>query len=121
MQHPTGITYQHQFGGTACLHGEVEGYLVPVCATHAMPVLRTIFEAELKGAGVWSWNPAFGMPPELLARVRSAVESIQFWPADDAPPEMLSVDPNRISEIDEAWVPVSTSDGPGVFVWTNSD
>jgi integrase len=33
----------------------------------------------------------------------------------------LRLDDGRLDDLDEAWVPVLTSDGPGVLVWPNSD
>ncbi|MGM1060082.1 DUF6210 family protein [Saccharothrix sp. Mg75] len=39
----------------------------------------------------------------------------------DEEPHPLLLDGSRMSEADEAWVPVLTPDGPGVLVWSNSD
>ena len=37
-------------------------------------------------------------------------------------PEMqIELDESRFYEIDEAWVPVATPDGPGILTWENSD
>lgn len=41
--------------------------------------------------------------------------SDQLWPVP------LALDESRLGEVDEAWVPVVTPDGPGVLVWENSD
>ena len=43
----TGVLYRQQCGGTACLHLEVEGYLVPVFARPAFDELRELFEQTL--------------------------------------------------------------------------
>ncbi|MGW9028169.1 DUF6210 family protein [Streptomyces sp. NPDC055722] len=40
---------------------------------------------------------------------------------EDLFPTALVLDESRLAEIDEAWVPVVTPDGPGVLVWENSD
>jgi len=119
VAHPTGIVYEHQYGGTACRQGELEGYLVPVDGRAALPELRHVFEAQLKGTGLRSRT--FEWPAGLLERVVAAVESIRFWPANDGTPEQLQVDRDRLDELDEAWIPVQTSDGPAVLLWCNSD
>jgi hypothetical protein len=33
----------------------------------------------------------------------------------------IELDESRFYEIDEAWVPVATPDGPGILTWENSD
>jgi hypothetical protein len=126
----TGVVYQHQYGGTACMHGQVEGYLVPVHAApmggggEALAALREIFERELEGAG---WGGG-ALPGDLMARLRGAVQMIPFcasgWMADDLlsrEQKPLLLDEGRLGELDEAWVPVIAADGPGVLVWNNSD
>ncbi|MFJ9706886.1 DUF6210 family protein [Streptomyces sp. NPDC101234] len=40
---------------------------------------------------------------------------------DDLYPARLALDETRLADVDEAWVPVVTPDGPGVLVWENSD
>jgi hypothetical protein len=119
IAHPTGIEYQQQYGGTACRQGTVEGYLVPVWAPDELAILRRVFEGHLKGAG--SWSQRFTWPPKELTTVIEAVERITFWPSDHGAPERLRFDHDRLADLDEAWVPVVTSDGSGVLVWANSD
>ncbi|WP_460358611.1 DUF6210 family protein [Actinoallomurus acanthiterrae] len=36
-------------------------------------------------------------------------------------PRKLELDEERLHELDEAWTPVVTADGPGILVWQNSD
>lgn len=115
----TGIIYHQQYGGTACAQGEIEGYLVPLSHGDTLSTLRSIFEVELGGTGVG--RRAFEWPGDLYERLRAAVEGTEFWPADDGNPELLRIDESRHSELDEAWIPIVTSDGPGVLVWKNSD
>lgn len=125
IEHPTGITYHQQYGGTACRHAGIEGFLVPVHAPDSLAELRRVFEEDLRGAGAWA-GIGFTWPPELLARVVRAVEEIDYWPTENAArtdsgdePEVLRFDPLR--DFDEAWIGVQTSDGPGVLIWRNSD
>jgi hypothetical protein len=79
-----------------------------------------VFERTLRGAGT-SQVP---LPEAQLARVRRAVAEIRFWrrghDGQDHPVQ-LSVDERRLAELDEAWVPVATPDGPGYLLWKNSD
>ncbi len=66
----TGISYRHQYGGTACRHGTVEGYLVPVFFRAAYSRLRTLFEETLQGTWNWTWLEG------LLAELRVTVGMI---------------------------------------------
>jgi Family of unknown function (DUF6210) len=116
---PTGVVYQQQYGGTATLLGEVEGYLVPVHDHEALATLRSVFERDLRGAGT-SGAP---LAQVLLDRVRQAVSQVRFWQHDDDhdQPHQLVLDDSRLRELDEAWIPVRTPHGPGYLVWSNSD
>jgi Family of unknown function (DUF6210) len=71
---PTGVVYQQQYGGTATLLGEVEGYLVPVHDAQALATLRSVFERDLRGAGT-SRAP---LTQALLHQVRQAVSRVRF-------------------------------------------
>ena len=116
---PTGVIYAHQYGGTATRQGEIEGYLVPVDGTAARPTFDEVFLGKLKGTG--SWGKSVEEP--LVAMIRQAVATIRFWPDTQGPAtvELLRLDEGRLAELDEAWIPVLTSDGPGVLMWPNSD
>jgi hypothetical protein len=58
------VVYQQQYGGTACMQGQVEGYLLPVRGMpaggceEALAMLREIFERDLGGAGWPGWCAA---------------------------------------------------------------
>ena len=81
--------------------------------------LKAIFVGELKGHG----SRGLAWPQERLERLRSAVAFHVYGSRnrDDSFPEPLALDESRLTEVDEAWVPVVTQDGPGVLVWDNSD
>lgn len=115
---PTGVVYEVQ-GGFGCVPYAQEGYLLPVAGNDPAGDLKDLFVGELKGAG------AAGMdwPPPLLDRLRTAVALLVHGSAnrDDLFPAPLVLDESRLSEADEAWVPVLTPDGPGVLTWENSD
>ena len=112
------------------MQGQVEGYLLPV---HGMPAgdcgealaaLREIFERDLGGAG---WRGG-ALPRLLMARLRDAVDKIAVEGSGEMAGDLLSreqkrlvLDEGRLGELDEAWVPVATADGPGLLVWNNSD
>ena len=51
------------------------------------------------------------------------VAQIPFWTSlrDTEERRFLELDEDRLGEADEAWIPVATSDGPGILVWRNSD
>ncbi|MGH3240114.1 MAG: DUF6210 family protein [Spirillospora sp.] len=124
----TGIVYQQQYGGTANLLGGVEGYLVPLCGTDwasgrdGLLELREIFEKAMRGSG----RAGGELSADLLDRVRSAVGVLHYWTSgrtsEWVPSHVpLRIDESRAGELDEAWIPVHTPDGPGVLVWDNSD
>lgn len=116
---PTGVFYQQQYGGTACRHGKVQGFLVPVFNPDALEAFRELFEKELGGSGMHnrSWSEG------AIARLREGVADIRYWACDgrDEEPHELRLDEGRMGEANEAWIPVTTPDGPGVLVWSNSD
>ncbi|USX52761.1 DUF6210 family protein [Lentzea sp. HUAS12] len=115
----TGVVYQQQYGGTACRHGAVEGFLVPLFGPDGLDALRELFETHFRGAGVQSheWSD------DELARLREGVAMIACWACDGSEEELtvLRLDERRMREADEAWIPVVTPDGPGILVWCNSD
>jgi Family of unknown function (DUF6210) len=127
----TGVVYVQQYGGHACRQGEVEGYYVPVTVwnpvsdRHPLRELRQVFEAELGGRGLPPGSVRES--PDLLQRLRSTVGSIGFLPSSNsakAPDTLrrhLELDAERLDELDEAWIPVRTADGPGILLWPNSD
>ncbi|HEY6795944.1 MAG TPA: DUF6210 family protein [Kineosporiaceae bacterium] len=128
IHRPTGVRYEHQYGGTACLHARPEGYLVPVQAPLSKSDLDDIFLNQLRGAGTGSRYREHPTISPILERLTRAVEQIGIYmspnglaPIGDGEPQALRIDPDRVSEIDEAWVPVLTPDGPGVLIWPNSD
>ncbi|MFJ8108557.1 DUF6210 family protein [Streptomyces sp. NPDC096132] len=116
---PTGVVYEVQGGGYGCVPYAQEGYLLPVFGRDLDDDLKDIFVRELEGWG----SRGLDWPPELLQRLRSAVAFPVYGSAnrDDLFPAPLVLDESRLSEVDEAWVPVLTPDGPGVLVWENSD
>ncbi|MQY06583.1 DUF6210 family protein [Actinomadura macrotermitis] len=115
----TGVFYQHQYGGTACRQGEVEGFLVPLVGPDELDALRELFERHFRGAGTrdHTWQDA------ERDRLREIVGAVRYWTSDGTTdePHVLRLDESRMREADEAWVPVSTPDGPGVLLWHNSD
>ncbi|GAA3792542.1 DUF6210 family protein [Streptomyces phyllanthi] len=116
---PTGVVYQVQGGGVGCVQYAQEGYLLPMFGQGLDEELKEIFEGELEGQGARRTD----WPEGLLDRLRAAVGLHVYGSAnrDDTWPTALVLDETRLAEIDEAWVPVVTPDGPGVLVWENSD
>ncbi|MFD4657141.1 DUF6210 family protein [Kitasatospora sp. NPDC058444] len=116
---PTGVIYQNQGGGYGCVQYQQEGYLIPLLGPDLDDELKEIFVGELKGHG----SRRLDWPADLLDRLRAAVGFHVHGSAnrDDPLPTPLVLDESRLSEVDEAWVPVLTPDGPGVLVWENSD
>ena len=112
----TGLVYEHQYGGLSSRHAEVEGFLVPVRARPAArEALDQLFLVDLGGNGVRDDDRS-----EAVSRVGDAIRRILYRGTDDrmAP---LRIDEGRVNELDEAWVPVLTPDGPAYLTWINSD
>jgi hypothetical protein len=116
---PTEVVYQAQGGGHRCIPYAQEGHLSPVLGRGLDEELKAIFVDELKGWGARRLD----WPTDLLDRLRAAVAFHVYGSAnrEDLFPTALVLDESRLAEVDEAWVPVVTPDGPGVLVWENSD
>jgi hypothetical protein len=114
----TGITYENQTGGTACLPRRTEGYYVPAYVERGLQALRAAFEVSLGGAGTHR-----GLPADVLEEIRAAVSLLVMMSSTRSghPKMRIALDESRFYEIDEAWVPVTTPDGPGILTWENSD
>ena len=121
VEQPTGVSYRHQYGGTACRQATVQGYLVPVFSRVAFNRLRHLFEEALQGAGTWNYR----WTDDERAEVRASVALLRMSPSvwTDHPDDLvnLSLDEGRFTEADEAWLPVVSADGPGWLLWPNSD
>lgn len=130
IEHPTGVVYSQQCGGTANDHRLVEGYLVPLggpqCDAEegriAVPRLRDVFH---RGTGCdYTWV-GYDLPPDRRERLAALVATVPYWKIhldgvrDARLP--LALDRSRIDEICEAWVPVVTPDGPGILLYANCD
>lgn len=115
----TGVFYHQQYGGTATRQGAVEGYLVPLAAPGPLTTLRQLFEQTLKSAGAQDYR----WPQAHTKVLMEAVSGIPYWTSDGVNEQrgFLSLDTARWTDVDEAWLPVSTPDGPGTLIWQNSD
>jgi hypothetical protein len=116
---PTGVVYQVQGGGIGCIAYEQEGYLIPLFGRGLDEELKAIFVGELHRNG----SRRLDWPEQLLGRLRSMIAFHVYGSANrkDLFPTPLALDESRLAEIDEAWIPVVTPDGPGLLVWENSD
>ncbi|MEU6804183.1 DUF6210 family protein [Streptomyces neyagawaensis] len=116
----TGVVYRVQGGGFGCVPYEQEGYLIPLFGRDLDEELRAVFVGELHGQG----TRGLDWPERLLDRLRAAVAEFHVYGSanrDDLYPASLALDESRLSEVDEAWVPVVTPDGPAILTWENSD
>jgi len=117
VQAPTGVVYASQVGGHANEERTVEGFAVPLF--HPLEkVLRTVPGAPPdSAAGHVGWKDA---DVQALAEL---VRSIPLWHtgrnADE--PACLELDPARLSDLTEGWIPVLTAYGPGILTHQNGD
>ena len=122
----TGVTYEQQYGGYLCRHANVEGFLVPVCKPELLGRLRRVFAAPRLGgrgiSGTEGWREQ--KIGKLIGEIEELVGSTGYRTTSDDPPAELppvALDRERLAELDEAWIPVRTPDGPGYLAWVNSD
>ena len=117
VEHATGVVYEHQCGGTACETRVVEGYYVPVGAiVDGESLTAERFRGPFHVARGCVWG---AIQIERIPELQRMVEAIGY-----ECPEVgaLRLDPARIEEIVEAWVPVLLPDGTrGILVWQNCD
>jgi hypothetical protein len=115
----TGVSYSNQTGGVACRPREIEGYSVPVFDREGHDSLRSIFEETLGGSGTYRGVTWTG---QMLDDLRVAVAHVRMDSSQGGYGEVpLTLDESRLGEIDEAWVPVTSPDGPAILIWENSD
>jgi hypothetical protein len=115
----TGVTYSNQTGGVSCTQRQIEGYYVPVFNQGGHDLLRSIFEVTLGGSGTYSGVTWTG---PMLDDLRAAVAGVRMDSSKGGRGEVpLILDESCLNEIDEAWVPVTSPDGPAILIWENSD
>jgi hypothetical protein len=110
----TGVIYEHQYGGHLCYQASVEGFLVPICQPEVLSSLRRVFSARLRGHGTGN----------LTGEIDEIVGATGYPAAREEPPAELppvALDRERLEELQEAWIPARTPDGPGYLAWVNSD
>lgn len=122
----TGVTYTHQCGGVACDQKELEGFLVPLGGYKYDVDLGKIDTQELTAlfhsGDACDWGAeGRNFPASRREQLNFAVQQIRFWHSHSQEYQRLKIDETRIDDLCEAWVPVTTPDGPGVLVWENCD
>ncbi len=136
IEHPTGVIYSNQAGGTACLHPEIEGTFVPfgndVLIEQGRRLLspqddlESYFEGP-KHRGTGATNGLDAEDADFIDGVLQRAH-VRQW---------IEVDRDRLKESCEAWVfvtvlgdesspfPICSGFGPypkrGVLTWVNSD
>lgn len=130
IQAPTGVTYEQQCGGSYCDHLEIEGYLAVVVRQEpddtkadrfgVSPVdLTAIFHSEDDHC---HFCQPWLITSERLERLEALLRTLGYFGGPDGPlVQEFELDRSRINELYEAWVPVTTPDGPGVLLWNNCD
>jgi hypothetical protein len=117
----TGVRYLQQYGGLRCRQAEQEGFLVLVSAPSELNALRTLFSGELGGVGILTGLQRDRLLAKHTSYLREVLHLIEYPSNYSEEARHIALDEARLSELDEAWVPVSTPDGPGYLAWANSD
>jgi hypothetical protein len=122
VEHPTGVEYGHQCGGYLCEEKIAEGYLVPLGQREVELRIYEFFEREFHGHcyqphNEWTKERIAGLN-ELLAQIpcRECSKSLS-----DDQEGVLELDPERIRDCVEAWIPVRSPLGRGVLTLINCD
>ena len=127
---PTGVRYRQQCAGVACEERELEGYLVPVGGVKLDSengrIEATNLTAIFHRGGACVFGSASGrLPADRLQELRRLVAAVPWWTTGESTePDLrgyLEIDESRLAELTEAWVPVTTTAGCGVLVWSNCD
>jgi hypothetical protein len=129
IEHPTGVVYGQQCGGTATDQRYVEGYYVPLggarldAADGPLESLdfTSLFHNGARCTHGWGIQ---SLPEDRLNKLRSYIEEIPYWHHTNLHNyvrERVRIDVDRVGEICEAWVPVVTPEGKGILVWANCD
>jgi hypothetical protein len=129
IQRPTGVAYCNQCGGVSTQQRLVEGYLVPLAGPRFNPdtgpldsaPFRDIFHRGTSCQWIWTGTD---LPSDRLALLAELISDVPYWhfrSEQDGSRERLELDPGRISELCEAWIPVLTPDGAGIFLFDNCD
>ena len=126
---PTEVIYEHQCAGTGCDHRLIEGFLVPISGfwlKHEDGVVTVDPFTEIFHEGTacaWSWAGS-RLPLERLEGLKKLVEKLPYWQCDGQGNDHrlnLKLDENRLFEVAEGWIPITTPDGPGVLLFQNCD
>ena len=130
IESQTGVVYGTQCGGTACDQRYIEGFLIPCGGLRfntndllkvTSKMLTSPFH-DSKGC-LWNrWNET--VSEAVLAEIGENVRQVTIWHhtnADDCTRDHLELDLDRVYEIREAWIPVTTKFGRGVLLWNNCD
>ena len=130
IEYESGVLYSNQTGGTACRHPRAEGVFVPIRNDVALDGALIGPEAALQdyfADGKYERTGAVGgIDSDDVKFIDTLLDK---WRLSD----VLSVDVSRLSESEEAWVPVLIAKDEGIFsgfgpyprrgilTWTNSD
>jgi hypothetical protein len=129
---PTGVIYGHQCAGLNNEQRTAEGFAVPLGGAAPAQPLLGFFRETFHGnppAMDESLDARLGAQwsEEALDELATLVGAIPFWKTypESAGREdqrtFLELDRARLSELTEAWIPVTTAYGPGVLIFDNSD
>lgn len=117
VQHPTGVTYTNQCGGTSCEQLEAEGFVVPVGRLEHLDNVVHWFRRRF-GESCWR-DGRIAASPDLANELASVVTEIPC--SFEGNPVSLELDKERLAGGCEAWIPVKSAFGNGWLTWINSD
>jgi len=136
IEHPTGVFYSNQSGGTGCLHPKIEGIFVPFGNDVLLDGHR--FISPENDLGSYFEGAKYGGTGATLGIDYEDADVIDAILAKARVDQWIEVDRSRLKESCEAWVfvmilqdekddglSICSGFGPypkrGVLIWGNSD
>ncbi len=122
VPHPTGIDYGHQCGGYLCEEKMMEGYAVPLGQREIELKIYEFFDREFAGH---CYPPRNTWTPDRTAKLNELLAQVSCTRCSEASGSEeeggLTLDPERIHECVEGWIPVKGPLGRAVLTLINCD
>lgn len=122
VERPTGVVYSNQSGGLACIWRSLEGYLA-ILGSGSVPESYMDFFKRFDGrppsSGTdWSRDDI----AELSTLISRTARHLTTDASGYSEVETIAIlDPGRIDELTEGWIPVLVDGARGALTFPNSD
>ena len=118
----TGVLYEHQCAGLATEPRVLEGFLIPLADAPAAQPFHAFFHDK---AAEPCWSAGSTWSADRVDALAALVAGVRCYhhsePGRDPLVEWLALDRDRLGELTEGWIPVTSPYGPGVLFHDNCD